>query len=366
MSQKAGTMEKSTQDAKEQEAINALKSLRAKILKTESGKSGADPKDTKGQALLVVSNRPGIPEGPKDLNGPDFKDFYEHLAASLSIPSSGLKKKNSPKLGSCRKLEDKKPSESVSSSTAVQSDNSAALTVNASSQASSAETKLNKEEDLDELGVELQTTEKKKTDISADITADKSLASVSSADGKTAVIVTAEEGEEDSETEKKVCVVDLKNAEWWTLVEKEEEGDENLYVDCKPDGTSVDVNPDEEAALETEDDFGEAAEPLGEPFEIIKDDELATAISEYVAQSMKNYPEAKQVPPEELKKILDKAFAELKPKGVVSKVWGWGQFAYTTYGWGQWCLKMYKEPQLVKLIATGVWNAAQFALIFVL
>jgi len=339
--------------------------LKAKLLKAESAGKDAKEGDFKQlkQALLVVSP---ADKQMKEVKPEDMKDFYEHLAGSLAAAG---RTKSSPKLSALAVATQPPSSAGVALGTSENKSGPNPAQAQAQAQTekpAAAGGELGDDLDFEEEGgaVKKQAAAQQTPPAPTQQQQQGGPKSVTTED-PSAVIVTAAADPDDEEggsKEQQVCVVDLKNAEWWTLVEKEPEGNEELYVDVKPDGTSVDVDPEAEP-----DDFDDGnEEPLGEAFEIIKDDELASALAEYVALSMKHYPEAKEVPAEEMRRILDKAFGELKPKGVVSRVWGWGQFAYSAYGWGQWCFRMYKEPAVVKLVATGLWNTAQWALIFVL
>jgi len=181
-----------------------------------------------------------------------------------------------------------------------------------------------------------------------------------------ALIITATntDTEEDEPPEQQVAVLDLHNVEWFSLVEKEKENteEEDVYMDVQHDSSAVPLN----IGKDTMHDDSKAAELLGGDYELIQDDELSTALADYVAASMARFPDAKQLSAEDMKNLLERTFGDQRHEGSLAKLWGWGNWAYSMYGWGMWSFQLYKDPAMVKLVATGVFKAAKWALVFVL
>jgi len=153
-----------------------------------------------------------------------------------------------------------------------------------------------------------------------------------------------------------VAVMDLKNVEWWTI-----------------------VNPDTLGDDENKDITMEASE-LGDSFAVIQQDDVSESMANFLAISIERNPDAKQLSPAELKKILDGTLAQAKRQGKLTQAYGWGMWLYSSYSWGSYVVRIYKEPALVKLVlraacvlyqqpilipvfARGIWSAASWALI---
>lgn len=101
-------------------------------------------------------------------------------------------------------------------------------------------------------------------------------------------------------------------------------------------------------------------------FVFVQDDDTLHALSDFVAKSVSRYPKVKGLSQKQLRKMLTGTFAVLKEPSQVSKLWGWGQFAYTTWGWATFAMNIYKEPAMAKLVASGAWKAMSWVLVFVL
>jgi len=165
---------------------------------------------------------------------------------------------------------------------------------------------------------------------------------------KNAVFVKSAEKDE-------VAVVDMKNVEWWTL-----------------------VNPD---ALDEDDkDITTEASELGDSFAVIQQDDVTESMANFLAVSIERNPDAKQLSPAELRKVLDGTLAQARRQGKLTQAYGWGMWLYSSYSWGSYVVRIYKEPTLVKLVlraacvlynqpmlipvfARGLWSAASWALI---
>jgi len=160
---------------------------------------------------------------------------------------------------------------------------------------------------------------------------------------KRAVLVCAPGKDEDEEDE--VCVMDLTKAEWWTIVDSER--------DRKTLRDESEVNVPCELTSGDDDDS----------YVMVDDRDLGDALSNFVALSMKRYPEAKTLSPKQLNKLMEQTFGGLKPPSTVGKIYGWAQLAYSSYGWGCCLWSLYKEPVMVKLAATGALRACSWLLI---
>jgi len=178
-------------------------------------------------------------------------------------------------------------------------------------------------------------------------TKDESPSPVIDAAYKSAVFVKSAQKDE-------VAVVDMDNVEWWTI-----------------------VNPE---SLEEEKDITFEDSELGDSYAVINQDDVTESLANFVAVSIQRNPDAKQLTPAELKKVLDGTFAQMKKQGTLSSAYGWGMWLYSSYSWGSYIVRVYREPMMVKLIARaacvlynqpmlipifakGFWSAASWALV---
>lgn len=104
----------------------------------------------------------------------------------------------------------------------------------------------------------------------------------------------------------------------------------------------------------------------GEGYEMVKDEELVHALAEYVLHSIKKIPEAKRLPAESLKTVLETAFAGLRTPTAMARLWDWGIFAYTSYSYARVAYALYKEPAMLRIVVTGVYKLGKWALLFCL
>jgi len=167
------------------------------------------------------------------------------------------------------------------------------------------------------------------------------------ADSKKAVLVCLPSKEEDEEDQ--VCMVDLTEAEWWTIVDsardrETERSEADTYVEC------------ELAAESTTDD--------DDSYLLVEEKQLGDALSNFVAQAiLKKYPEAKTLSEKQLNSLIDSSFNGLKEPTTVGRYVKYGQMAYTTYGWGMCAWSLYKDPKMIKLAATCAFKAARWVFI---
>jgi len=166
---------------------------------------------------------------------------------------------------------------------------------------------------------------------------------------KKAVLVCLPAKEESEEDQ--VCMVDLSEAEWWTIVESARDReiareDGETYVEC-------------ELAAESKTDDDDS-------YLLVEEKNLGDALSNFVAETIrKKYPEAKALSPKQLTKLIDKSFYGLKEPTTLGRYVKYGHLAYTTYGWGMCVWSLYKDPAMVKLAATWGLRAARWIMILV-
>jgi len=186
---------------------------------------------------------------------------------------------------------------------------------------------------------------------STSLTESKGIADIPVIDAGTKKTVFVKSAQKDE-----VAVVDMKNVEWWTI-----------------------VNPDTLGADDDKDISYEDSE-LGDSFAVIQQDDVNESMASFLAVSIERHPDAKQLSPAELKKILDGTLAQAKKQGSLSQAYGWGMWLYSSYSWGSYIVRIYREPTLVKLVlqaacvlynqpllipvfARGLWSAASWAVI---
>jgi len=157
------------------------------------------------------------------------------------------------------------------------------------------------------------------------------------------------ENSKDEEEEDQVCMVDLTEAEWWTIVDsardrETQRSEADTYVECELATEST-----------TDDD---------ESYLLVEEKQLGDALSNFVAQAiLKKYPEAKTLSEKQLNSLIDSSFNGLKEPTTVGRYVKYGQMAYTTYGWGMCAWSLYKDPKMIKLAATCAFKAARWVFI---
>lgn len=129
-----------------------------------------------------------------------------------------------------------------------------------------------------------------------------------------------------------VAVMDVNDDEWWEV-----------------------IDPEKDLALSQ-------PEPLDADYVMVEDKEVLSALSRFVAGTLKGYPESKALPPAQLKKLLDHTFSTLQEKGTLMKMYDWASFAYTSYGWASYGWALYQDPTLLKLVAKWSFSAATWVM----
>jgi len=156
---------------------------------------------------------------------------------------------------------------------------------------------------------------------------------------------------EEGNLNEEIAVVDLNDVEWWTIVNPVDEN-----------GNEIKKTVSNEAKVPSENDSENE-----DGFIEVKDNDYVDALADFITKHIqRQYPEAARLPPKQLRKMLDGTFSELKEPGTIGKAWQWGKFMYTTYGWGQTAWNLYKEPAVIRLVASGVFQAATWILILIL
>ena len=97
-----------------------------------------------------------------------------------------------------------------------------------------------------------------------------------------------------------VAVMDVNDDEWWEV-----------------------IDPEKDNALSQ-------PESIDSDYVMVEDKEVLSALSRFVACTLKGYPESKALPPAQLKKLLDRSFSTLQEKGTMMKMYDWASFAYTS------------------------------------
>jgi len=147
----------------------------------------------------------------------------------------------------------------------------------------------------------------------------------------------------DDNEEDEVCVVDMKDMEWWTVVPSEKDKEQRL-LECK-------VNEEDS--------------PLDDSYVVLQEGDLVDALAEFVAVAISRHPNVRQLSPAEMKLMIDQTFDQLQEHGTIGKLYHYASLMYSTYGWGACAFKLYQDPFYVRLVATGLWQAVTWALIFV-
>jgi len=125
-----------------------------------------------------------------------------------------------------------------------------------------------------------------------------------------------------------VAVMDVNDDEWWEV-----------------------IDPEKDCALQQ-------PELIDSDYVMVEDKEVLSALSKFVAGTLKGYPESKAIPPAQLKKLLDRSFSTLQEKGMIMKMYDWASFAYTSYGWASYGWALYQDPTMLKVVAKWSFSAA--------
>jgi len=168
---------------------------------------------------------------------------------------------------------------------------------------------------------------------------------------ETVVVVAplADEGEQ-------VAVVDVNPDDYWVLVDRPDE--ESGKASSKPATASAERK--KRAPLIEEDGLG------GDGYEIVKEEEILRAVTDYIMHAVKHTPEARRLPPSSLKRVLEIAFAGTAKQSPLSKLWEWGMFAYNAYAYARVAYMLYKHPAMLRIIVSGVYNLGKWVLLFCL
>ena len=97
----------------------------------------------------------------------------------------------------------------------------------------------------------------------------------------------------------------------------------------------------------------------------MEENDINIVISDFIAQTLKKYPECKSVDMHQLNTMLQNTFSQLREPSTFDKIYSWGQFLYSTYGWTSCIYGIYLEPQMAKFIFTNAVSAVKYALVLI-
>ncbi|MES1914097.1 MAG: hypothetical protein MHM6MM_006225 [Cercozoa sp. M6MM] len=148
------------------------------------------------------------------------------------------------------------------------------------------------------------------------------------------------EGEEetlllDSRVPGQVGVVDVEKIDWWTLVPRDfDANDETVPVE---DLSSL-------AAAEFR------AERIEDSWVTVQSDDVKACVAEFVAACVFSHPAAAKLDDQQLADMLGNCMHEMRDRSAVEALYEWGKFGYTVYGWAAAGWKLYFDyPWLVRL-----------------
>jgi len=95
-----------------------------------------------------------------------------------------------------------------------------------------------------------------------------------------------------------------------------------------------------------------------ERYAVIDDHDIMDAVAEFSALCVQFHPQAKDLTPTQLNTMLTQSFSTLKTPGLLTRIWRWGNFAYSCYGWGQYAFYLYQSPY--------AWKGATYVCKYVL
>jgi len=97
-------------------------------------------------------------------------------------------------------------------------------------------------------------------------------------------------------------------------------------------------------------------------FQLVDDEEMVNAISDFSAQCVRRFKGAKALDPTQMQTLLQSAFAQVEPKGTVGRIWQWGSLAYTGYGWASYGYYLYRQPVLMR----GAYSICKWLLVLII
>ncbi|CEP00903.1 hypothetical protein PBRA_008215, partial [Plasmodiophora brassicae] len=103
------------------------------------------------------------------------------------------------------------------------------------------------------------------------------------------------------------------------------------------------------------------APPVDDAFVIIEKSDVTEAMAEFIALSLARLPETRSMSPGGLQQLLSTTINEIRGKGAIGRLWGWGSFLYATYGWTATAIGIYKDPRMAHLVLRAIWSAAKWA-----
>lgn len=130
-----------------------------------------------------------------------------------------------------------------------------------------------------------------------------------------------------------VCVVDLDEMEWWTLVPSEKQVD------------TVDYE----------------ADTLGGGFVWVEHDDVVASIADAIADTLKSIPAAQRLDNARLQSMLSSTFGELREKTLSGKLWQWGALAMSTYSWSAYAVSMYRDPSTLFWVMRTLYTTLKYA-----
>ena len=145
-----------------------------------------------------------------------------------------------------------------------------------------------------------------------------------------------------------VCVMNLADKEW-CIIDNDQQNDNN------PNNNNL--NKDKVTSIEP------LNEVMDDGYVLVQDQELTEALSDFIARTLKQYPECNALDLPQLEKMLKETFSQLQEPSTFTKIYDWGQFLYSTYGWTTCLYGIYMEPQMAKFVFSHVTSAVKYVLV---
>jgi len=145
----------------------------------------------------------------------------------------------------------------------------------------------------------------------------------------------------------------MKQKDWWTMVDVRSIQENNI-LNMLNDNNNIN-NQDQLVYNETN--------ALDGPFVFLRETDVIEAVAFFVAQCVLRMPECQNLGHEDMMKLLDGTFAELREKGPLGRVWEWGQFIYAIYGWSSSIWGVYTNPAVARTILTALWKVGRYVIL---
>lgn len=121
----------------------------------------------------------------------------------------------------------------------------------------------------------------------------------------------------------------------------------------------------EEVEVEGETELCTLDDDGADGYVLVKENDALDALAEFIVKQMAKHREVRQLTPQQVRAMIEGTMCDMQEPTTVKKVWNWGRLAYQAWGWGSTAWALYKEPAMIRLVASGAIKAATWILVLV-